>query len=176
MLANQVYPRTGETRDPRAEQTKFAVSEDGEGYAGIQGNLFGDAKGGGKGFDEDRVNVVNGIGNVVKVACGDSDLVGHRAVVLENPEDRAVRAMVGTAGPASWALVASVVDFGGDTCSIGCGGEEFMAENSPKPQIAAHELEVGVTDSHRATSRSVSPSATRGGGRSGRSRAASPLQ
>ena len=80
MLANQVNPRTGEMRDPRAEQTKLAVSEDGEGHAGIQGNLFGDAKGGGKGFDEDRVNVVNGIGNVMKVASGDSDLVGHRAV------------------------------------------------------------------------------------------------
>lgn len=150
MLADQVNMGTEEAGDPGAKEAELAVAENGDGNAGAELDLFGDPECGGQRFDEYGRLVIDRIRNFMKIAGRDGHEVGHRSVVVENPENGSMGTMVGMARLANWATPASVIDLGDDSFSVVGLSDELVAKYAFESHVAARELNVGITDSDEA--------------------------
>src|SRR4051812_41546179 len=105
MLADKRDASTGQARDPCTQYSQLAVSQDRQRDVGAELDLFRDPERGGQRFDEDGLHVLDRVGDVVEVAGGDPDEVGHRTVAAEDSQDRAVGTVTRPTGATGGAIV-----------------------------------------------------------------------
>ena len=148
MLADQGDAGPGQASDPCAQQAELAVSQDRHLDIGAEFDLFRDPERGGQRFDEDGLHVLDPVGDLVEVAGGDPDEVGHRPVVAEDSQDRPVGTVTRPTGPAGGAFVTGGVDLRRHPASRLGLGDELVAEHPSEIHVAACELQVGIADAH----------------------------
>ena len=122
---------------------------------GAIGELRGDLKRRRDRLGEDRDLVGQRVGNRVQVALRHRDQVGERAVVIQDAEHRAVRAVRVQAPAAGLARPARAVDLADDAAAgqrPGFGdADELMAEHAAEAHVALDQLEVGLADAGAAS-------------------------
>ena len=113
-------------------------------------DLSGDLKCRGDRLGEDRDLVGQRIGDGVQIALRHRDQIGEGAVVIEDAEHRAVRAVRVQPHAAGLARPARAVDLADDAAAghrTGFGdADELVTQHAPEPHIALDQLEVGLAD------------------------------
>src|SRR5690606_7706783 len=88
--------------------------------------------------------------NHVQVAFGDGDEIRERAVVVQDPDHRPVRAVPGAPGDAGLARPAAAVDLADDSLTLVRAGQgdadEFVPEHAAKAVVPPDQLEVRFAD------------------------------
>lgn len=116
----------------------------------IHGDLLRDAAGRSQWFHEDRSFGGDAVGDGMQAGFGDQHSVCEGAVMVEDTDDGAMRAMAGQAATAGVAVVAGAVDFSDDSpageLSGPCHTDEFVAEDSLESHVAFAELQICFAD------------------------------
>src|SRR5579863_1714101 len=160
---------------PRDELSQLSVTKDGGGAELRCVDLFEDFAGGGQRFDEDGLFVGDGIRYFVEIFCWKREVFGEGAVVIDDSEDGATRAVRFQSAEAEFAERfvaiggAGDVDVAGDAATdppglllLDCRSDvtavadlddltdEFMAGDAAEVVVAVEDLDVGVADAGEA--------------------------
>ena len=95
-------------------------------------------------------NIVrNRVGDAMQIPLRHGDQIGERAVVVEDPEDRAIWTMRRKTAPARLALPAGAVDLAHHPLSCQrtrlSDADELMAQDATEAHVALDQLQVGFT-------------------------------
>src|SRR4029450_9979338 len=97
-------------------------------------------------FDEYRLHIGYRIGHAMEIACRERQILGHGAVPLENPQDRALAAMRHISASAGVAGAIGGIDFTDDTAPIRQAAHKFVAEHPTIVHVAFGDLDVRVAN------------------------------
>ena len=150
MLADDEHAVRKPGQHLRAEIPEASVAQYDDAILASDGQLRGNLEGGGDRLGEDGHIGRQRVGHGVEIALRHGDEVRERAVVVQDAEDRAMRAVAGTACAAGVALVAAAVDLADDAAAGQRTGlshaDELVAEHALESHVAAHELQVRLAD------------------------------
>src|SRR3984957_6895841 len=157
------------------ELRQLSVTQDGCGAELLRVDLIENFAGGGQRFDEDGLFVGDGIRGFVQIFDRESEVFGEGAVVIDDTEDGAAKAVRFQSAKAELAdgVVAvggaGDVDFAGDAAADPAGSfvldyrrrvsaiadrddfaYEFVTGNAAEVVVAAEDLDVGVADAGEA--------------------------
>lgn len=158
MFADQADGGVELTEDLSAEQAQAAVTQDGDEGSTLDGQLAEDLEGGGQGFGEDGLVVVNVGGDFQEIADGKGEIVGEAAVAAGDAQDGAAATVFHEAFAAHVAFAADAVDGADDAFAepglIAAGTEgfdaadEFVTEDAGEEHVAFNQFQVGSADAH----------------------------
>jgi hypothetical protein len=116
----------------------------------IHGDLLWYAAGGGQWFHKDRCFRADAVGHGMQAGFGDQNGVCEGTVVVQDADDRAVRAMADQATAAGVAVVAGAVDLPDDSLpgelTGPCDTDKFMAEDSLESHVSLAQLQICFAD------------------------------
>src|SRR5262245_27443260 len=170
MLADngQMIRLSGENLRTQVAETAVAEHDDAIGSA--DRDLSGDLKRRGDWFGKDCNVVWQRVRHGVQVSLRHGNQVRERTVMIQDANDRAVRAMRVQALAAGLTCPARAVDLA-DHSAAGegtrfCNADELVAQHAAESHVALNELEIGLADARAAHTHEHFP-LTRVGGWSG---------
>ena len=129
---------------------KTTVAENRHDFAASQWNLFGNATGRCDGFCENCFVVSHMIRNSMQIAFGHNDGIRKRAVVGDDADDRAMRAVIGQLSSAHLTCMTRTVDFADNSLADEAPGtgdaDKLMAQRATKTHVALAELQIRFAD------------------------------
>jgi hypothetical protein len=156
--------------DLRTQVAEATVTEHDDAVRTADRDLTGDLKRCGDWLGEDGNVVWQRVGHGVQVALRHGNLVREGAVMIQNADDRAIRAVGVQALAAGLARPAGAVDLTDHAPANERTGlrdtDELVAEHASESHVALNELEIGLADARAAHTNEHFP-LTRVGGWSG---------
>jgi hypothetical protein len=170
VLSDHRYPQTDARtcclQHASDELRELAIADHGSAAVFAKVYLFQNFARGGERLGEDGCFIGNACGHAMQVHNGQDEVFGECAVVAENSENAAARAVRrdSTAAIAAWLAEAQAfarqIDFSDDAaadpgailraCYADDIAHKFVAERAVKIVIAAQNFDVGVADSREA--------------------------
>src|SRR5919106_6736022 len=146
MTTDDVQVAARQLEDLGHEHTQLAIADDRHALAWPDVHTVGDLHRRRQRFDEHRLRIGDGIRQAMQIASGERQILGHGAVTLENPQDRALAAMCHITAPTEVAGAVSGVDFADNTAAIGQDAHKFMAEYPTIAHITFSDFDVRVAN------------------------------
>ena len=134
----------------RAQVAEPAVAEDDDAVVTVDRHLRRNLECRSHRFREDGDVSRHVVRHDVQVALWNGNVIGERAVVIQDPEDGSVRAVRWSAGVARRTRPAAAVDLSDDALAFERArlrdADELVAEHAAESHVAANELKIGLAD------------------------------